>query len=390
MAALFQFESIMDTSTGSRSSSFSLNSSLERMEIEDEPPFADENDDAEYGEHHQLFGGSEDGDAMDEHTSSGLDLVQSEWCCSRYLPRSNLGRLLVFVSAACNVYLIVLLSAQTTSTSRRNGSTNRTAPCAVLLSTFPNSGTTWTQAMFKASTGVVSLAVYPEGPPTPFSTHTFAHGQVGGEYRLPDPDHGECLFVKSHARVPAKALADGSPDQLYQRAVVLYRDTEDNLHANLRYLTKLHGDNKKELLELCSYDPNGRPLPADTSFEDWDSRNMTDYASLIDLHRLAHRRFYYHAERYPVPKIIITYARLLSEPFETFRDIMMFSGYADADIDRALQENPPRSHEVHGSLDYVPDYVPGITEDELNRQFRVLWKDASPCVKRAAKILQFT
>ena len=70
----------------------------------------------------------------------------------------------------------------------------------------------------------------------------------------------------------------------------------------------------------------------------------------------------------------------------------MFSGYADADIDRALQENPPRSHEVHGSLDYVPvaDGVNSVTEDELNRQFRKLWKDASPCVKRAAKILQFT
>ena len=75
--------------------------------------------------------------------------------------------------------------------------------------------------------------------------------------------------------------------------------------------------------------------------------------------------------------------------------MMMFSGcdgYADADIDRALQENPPRSHEVHGSLDYVPvaDGAGSITEDELNRQFRLLWKGASPCVKRAAKILQFT
>jgi hypothetical protein len=119
---------------------------------------------------------------------------------------------------------------------------------------------------------------------------------------------------------------------------------------------------------------------------------MTDYASLVDLHRLAHRRFYYHAERYPVPTFFVTYARLLSEPHETFRDIMMFSGYADADIDRALQENPPRSHEVHGSLDYVPvaDGVDSITEDELNRQFRNLYKKASPCVKRAAKILQFT
>ena len=377
----------MDTSTVSCSSSLSLASSLERMEIEDESSFADQEHDAEHSEHHQLFGGSEDGDAMDEHISSGLDLVKSEWCCSRYLPRSNLGRLLVFVSVACNVYL--LSSAQT----RPNGGTNaRTAPCAVLLSTFPNSGTTWTQAMFKASTGVVSLAVYPEGPPTPFSTHTFVHGQIGDDYRLPDPDRGECLFVKSHARVPSRELADGSPNQLYQRAVVLHRDAEDNLHANLRYLTKTHNDAKNELLELCSYDPSGRPLPKDTRFEDWDSRNMTDYASMIDLHRLAHRRFYFHAERYLVPTFFATYARLLSEPYETFRDIMMFSGYADADIDRALQENPPRSHEVHGSLDYVPvaDGADSITEDELNRQFRKLWKDASPCVKRAAKILQFT
>ena len=73
-------------------------------------------------------------------------------------------------------------------------------------------------------------------------------------------------------------------------------------------------------------------------------------------------------------------------------DVQRMDGHADADIDRALQENPPRSHEVHGSLDYVhaADGVGSITEDELNRQFRLLWKGASPCVKRAAKILQFT
>mmetsp|Transcript_15047 Transcript_15047/g.43487 ORF Transcript_15047/g.43487 Transcript_15047/m.43487 type:complete len:399 (-) Transcript_15047:4159-5355(-) len=398
----------METSTSP--SSASLASSLERMEMEDEPPFTDDDDDgndlaAEYGERHQLFGGGAEKDGM---LDDNLDLVQSEWCCSRYLPRSHLGRLLVFLSIACNVYYFV-----GTSQTRRNAENKGTAPCAVVLNTFPNSGTTWTQAVFSASTGIASLAVYPEGPPSPFSTHTFVHGKVGDDSRLPDPAHGECLFVKSHRRVTYGELADGSPDQLYQRAVVLYRDPEDNLHANLRYLTKLHNVAKRELLELCSYDdPDGRPLPDDTPFEDWANWNVTDYASFVDLHRMSHQRFYCHAERYPVPKMIVTYARLLSEPYETFRDIMTFSGYADADIDRALEENPPRSHEVHGSLDYVPvdlgidvdvDVVGedgnGVAGEDitvvdpcagLTRQFQHLWKKASPCAKRAAKILQFT
>ena len=436
---------------------------------DDEPPFRndggghdhaadDDHADAEYGEHHQLFGGG--GSTSSRDGEDGIQPDRSGHCCSRHLPTSSVGRLTVLISVACNILFILVRSTTTTTTQggmsqivngndldgfelnddtvlvdgpdewngRSPDSTKRTshnnnedpticekngaAPCATVLSTFPNSGTTWTQAVYTASTGIVSLTVYPEGPLSPFPPHSYVHGpnQIGpnNNRRLPDPTKGECLFVKTHHRVPYEVLADHHPKQIYQRAVVLYRDPEDNLHANLRYLTKLPLSNrqKPELLRVCNHDPHGAPLPVDTNFDgDWAGINATDYADFAGLHRLAHRRFYCHAERYPAPTMIVTYARLLSDPHGTFRDIMMFSGYASADVERALEENPPRSHEVHGSLDYVPVDL-GEYEDEdddnnnfdndaedpcagLSRRFQKLWSEATPCAKMAAKILQF-
>ena len=406
------------------SQSLCLASSLERMELEhhdDNEPSFHNDDDAEYGEDQQLFGGGGDNinsravrrknNSNSGKDNDGIHLIRSEHCCSWYLPKSYVGRLVIMISVACNIFALVR-SVQQASTSSPSGmpllplvvnSKNGRADCATALSTFPNSGTSWTQAVFTASTGIASLAVYPgEGPRSPFQPKSYVHNAIGPGSRLPDPTHGECLFVKTHHRIPYGSLADNHPQQRYQRAVVLYREPEDNLHANLRYLTKLRNENKADLLKVCSHDPQGTPLPEDTNFEDWsNSINAADYADLIDLHRWAHRRFYCHAERYPAPTMMVTYARLLSDPRGTFRDILTFSGYADADIEKALEVHPPRSHDVHGSLDYVPVDLGEEEEEEgdkfdeedpcagMSRRFQKLWNKASPCVKAAAKMLQF-
>ena len=61
----------------------------------------------------------------------------------------------------------------------------------------------------------------------------------------------------------------------------------------------------------------------------------------------------------------------------------------------------PRSHDVHGSLDYVPVDLAEEEEEEgdnfdeedpcagMSRRFQKMWNKASPCVKAAAKMLQF-
>ena len=408
------------------------------MELEhqhhDDDDDDDDDDDAEH-ERHNLLDDDEptfhtsigNGNGNSNGNNGGIDRihVRSEHendCSSRHLPKSPVGRWVMVISAVCNVVLLLRLRSADVSTTNqsempllsdlnmsKNNNTSSTADCAVALSTFPNSGTSWTQVVFSSATGLASLAIYPEGPLSPFHPTSYLHNQLkpGGDIRLPDPAHGECLFVKTHRRIPYDLLTDHHPRQRYQRAVVLYREPEDNWYANLRYLTKLRNDNKHNLLEVCSYDPHGTPLPQDTNLErDWSTLNGTDYGALRNLHKVAHKRFYCHAERYPAPTMMVTYARLLSNPRTTFRDILTFSGYADADVDRALEEHPPKgSHDdVHGSLDYVPvDLEEEKVEEEeegdkfdendpcagMSRRFQKLWDEASPCAKAAAKMLQF-
>ena len=214
----------------SSSQSLSLASSLERMELEhddnNEPSFHND-DDAEYGEDQQLFGGG--GDNINSRAvrrqnndnsgkdNDGIHLIRSDHCCSRYLPKSYVGRLLIMISVACNIFVLVR-SVQQAFTSSPNGMSllplavnpkNGRADCATALSTFPNSGTSWTQAVFTASTGIASLAVYPgEGPRSPFQPKSYVHNAIGPDSRLPDPAKGECLFVKTHHRIPYGSLAD--------------------------------------------------------------------------------------------------------------------------------------------------------------------------------------
>lgn len=379
----------------------SLTGSLERLELEPASCSDDEYQD-ECGEHDGLF----------PDASAGLRVVESERCCAPYVPRSRIARVGVLLSVVLNVYLVagILIAPDGNAKwnfvksgnddengnvykndlglDKHNGNANPDLPCAVLLSTFPNSGTTWTQAVFKSSTGgLVSEAVYNEGPPTPYPG-IYVHGSLGPATRLPDSNRGECLFVKSHARVSYTSMG---PSSQYQRAVVLYRDPEDNLDANLRYLTKLPVQNrgKAELRSLC-------PGNIDTFDEDnWKTVDPDGYDMFTQLHFASHERFYCHAQQYPMPKLFVTYARLLNDPYGTFRDIMLFSGYPEANITKALEENPPRSHTAHGSLEYVPvgDGGNGKENEDcagLTDRYKKLWKNATPCTRRAAQILQYT
>ncbi|KAL7536429.1 hypothetical protein ACHAWF_005460 [Thalassiosira exigua] len=242
--------------------------------------------------------------------------------------------------------------------------------CNVLLSTFANSGTTWTQAVFTSATGVVSEAVYKEGPPSLWPG-TFVHGEMpspNSGRRFANHSLGECRFIKSHQRLAGRGLVSK-----YQRAVVLYRDPLDNFEANIRYL-------KKET------HPNHVACKG-VDFDRWKDEDSADGFVFKKIHYLSHRRFYCQAQQYPVPRMFITYTRLLAKPFETFRDILTFIGYHDADLDKAMAEHPPANHTSRGSLNYVP-----ISDENcsgLDQQYIAILQNISDCPRLAANWLQY-
>ena len=103
-------------------------------------------------------------------------------------------------------------------------------------------------------------------------------------------------------------MADEKMPSLYQRAVILYRDPEDNLEANLRYLEK---SSNPKVAEACG----------DLDFGQWVAADSDGYHTFEEMHYVAHRRFYCHAQRYPVPRLFVTYSALLSDPLAGFREI---------------------------------------------------------------------
>ena len=241
--------------------------------------------------------------------------------------------------------------------------------CTVLLSTFPNSGTTWTQAIFRAATGLVSESIYVEGPPSQWPG-AYVHGPgPTSDERFPNQALGECRFIKSHER-----MADEKMPSLYQRAVILYRDPEDNLEANLRYLEK---SSNPKVAEACG----------DLDFGQWEAADSDGYHTFEEMHYVAHRRFYCHAQRYPVPRLFVTYSALLSDPLAGFREILTFIGYPEADLDSALEKNPLTSHSFRGSPNYV-----AISDEQceaLDEEFHRIRLSGNECVRAASDVLQF-
>lgn len=246
--------------------------------------------------------------------------------------------------------------------------------CTTLLSTFPNSGTSWTQTVFTSSLGMLSEAIYKEGPPSNL-TGAYIHGHGGS---LPNQSIGECRLVKSHARVSYKQMPSW-----YQRSVILYRDPHDNFEANLRYLSKLRPTTDK-LKGVCN-------ITSRADFLTWNDTNSILYSKLRDLHIVSHKRFYCHAQTYPIPKLFVTYSNLLQNPDQTFKDIMMFIGYPNANITKAMIEHPPH-HNNGSSAAIIGDdhhYRP-IPKDEcegLNNRFSMLWNDADECTQSIGQTL---
>ena len=146
---------------------------------------------------------------------------------------------------------------------------------------------------------------------------------MGYNNRMPNTDLGECLFVKTHKC----AMLTNGGDVSFQRALVLYRKPSDNLQANLRYLTKLNnrlkGQGKRMLSESCSEGDSNNLQ----EYGEWEDHNSIDYHMFVKLHHVAHQRFYCLAEQYPIPKMIVTYNKLLNDPCTSFRNIMGFIGH---------------------------------------------------------------
>jgi len=149
---------------------------------------------------------------------------------------------------------------------------------------------------------------------------------------------------------------------------------------------------------------NEERIPADIDFDtNWFKYNTQDYEMFTKLHRLAHSKFYCHVELYPVPKMIVTYKQLVTDPQRTFAEMMKFVGYEDANVEAnvesALEKYPPKissQYGANGTMEYIPINGPNVNakgEDKcksLRKEFRLLYRRASPCVQKVAKLLHFT
>ena len=284
--------------------------------------------------------------------------------------------------------------------------------CTTLLSTFPNSGTTWAQSVFTSATGRYSEAIYREGPPTNFPGTYYhvvgndkGHGKSDEDdaFQLPNQTIGECRFVKSHRR---ESMSPNNMPSKYQRAVVLYRDVQDNLEANLRYLA-LANTRHGILNNACNHNSKkNNPNNTDGGQDDDDvidvihlkEKDWYRYLQLKELHITSHTRFYCHAQQYPIPTLFMTYANLMTNPYNAFSEILVFIGYQkDTNITKAIEDNPPRHH--HGKEQYDERATKGtameypyISKEQcqgLDIQFEIMWNKTDDCVKQMADELHF-
>jgi len=212
--------------------------------------------------------------------------------------------------------------------------------CKVLLASFPNTGTTWTLALFKAATGNYGEAVYKEGTPTPWGS--FISGPLRAGFSLPACH--QCRLIKSHA--PWSPTVDVE----YMKVIVLHRNYRDTLLANLRYASR----NLKEDQEMCLHpSTNG------------------SFNSLLPFARQKIEAWHCSWTSSSLPILHIAYEDLILDPEAQLNVILHFLGYGVSIEERnaALRSFPPKLTSVdriRGNVtNFMPNKHPGDDKDGI-------------------------
>ena len=176
--------------------------------------------------------------------------------------------------------------------------------CAVLLCTYPNSGTTWLQDMFSVATNLHAEAIYDEGLATGWGTtfHAVRSNQSLHARASSTGRKGSCSFIKSHSsdldatrRLASRFAVTG--------IVALVRDPLSNAGANWRFVTKYRA------LEQC----NATELELQPRFTAYrDAWHCALQATVAALH---------------VPLLRVQYEAMLVQPAVELRKVLTFGGY---------------------------------------------------------------
>ena len=183
-----------------------------------------------------------------------------------------------------------------------------TQRCAVLLMTFPNSGTTWLQSMFSVATQLHAESLYSEGVKTSWGTtfkNVFTNEDLRAR-RAPTGQAGSCSFIKTHSWEELKNAQFLSRYRI-KGAVTLLRDPNSNADANWRFWQK-RADHEEP--KPCRYGRDSLTARSVHYHDAWYCRLQATAAALS------------------VPLLQISYEGMLVQPATVLRRVLDFGGYA--------------------------------------------------------------
>lgn len=186
--------------------------------------------------------------------------------------------------------------------------------CAVLLCTYPNSGTTWLQDMFSVATDLHAESIYPEGLATGWGTtfHAARSNRSLHARASPTGRQGSCSFIKSHSsdldatrRLTSRFAVTG--------IVALVRDPLSNAGANWRFFMKQRARpapaaRHRPVLQCNATEPELQPRF--TAY--WDAWHCALQATVAALH---------------IPLLRVQYEAMLVQPAAELRKVLTFGGY---------------------------------------------------------------